>query len=212
MIKIRRMLPSDFQHVGPLYRKMVLEQPKPYPSFDDLDKEVEEFTFFGMAALSKFPQCFAAVALDGGVSKGFLWGSLTNRVVGNPRVYFLGEVVYVEPNFRHKGIGQLLLNYTAEWAVSKGAGAFEVNFTPGSEAHIKWARMGFRSYMGAAVFADENWKPVLDYPKFKSASRSEMVRSESGSIGGNAGGIIGSKSDNAGPSSEKISDCPIEGE
>lgn len=166
-IKIRPMLPSDFQHVGPLYREMVTELKQGYPNFDDMDAEVEEFIFFGMRMLKQNPAFGAFVAVDGKVAKGFAISNIIQRVVGKPKVYALGEVLFVTKNFRHGGVGEKLVRSMCEWAVANGAGALEVAFKPGTEAHKNWARMGFRSYSTVAVLADREMKPILDYPSFR---------------------------------------------
>lgn len=169
--RIRQMLASDLQHVAPLYREMVLEETvkgPQYPNFDDLDKEIEDFTFQVLHAC-KGPRNIwnGFVALDGKVAKGFAMTLLINRVVGRPRFYALGEVLFVTKNFRHKGLGEQLVRSMAEWAVAQGAGALEVVYKPGSDAHKQWARMGFRSYSTSAVFATKELVPILDYPEFK---------------------------------------------
>lgn len=176
-IKIRGMIPSDLQHVGPLYKNMISEtRAIPYPRIDDIDKEIEDFSFFAMRTLrgiieGTIPQSWLAlVAVDGGVTKGFLMGGLCNRIVGSPKNYFLGEVLYVTPNFRKKGIAESLVRTASEWAVANGAGALEVTFNPGSPAHKQWSRMGFRSYTGVAVFATKDFQPILDYPQFRNSN------------------------------------------
>lgn len=167
-IKIREMLPSDLQHVGPMYRAMIEEAEKhDYPDVSNLDEEQEAFTFFALRSLRTAPNWKAIVAIDGKVAKGFIAGWILQRTVGKPRIYAIGEILYVTPKFRHWGIGEKLVRGFCEWAVANGAGALEASFTPGTESHKQWARMGFKSYIAFAVLADENSKPILDYPKFR---------------------------------------------
>jgi GNAT superfamily N-acetyltransferase len=154
-----------------------------YPIIIDIEKEVEEFSFVAMRTLNAVAKCeiartwLSAVAVDGGVSKGFLFGGLCSRLIGQPKYYFLGEVVYVTPKFRSRGLGQELVNFAASWAIANGARALEVSFNPGSEAHKNWARMGFRSYTGFAVFADEKFQPILDYPCLRKVIDGDNARS-----------------------------------
>jgi GNAT superfamily N-acetyltransferase len=166
------MLPADLQHVGPLYREMLETTPdeeKQYPAILDIDKEVEEFTFFALGQLKKNPAFKGIVALDGKVAKGFLLGGLSFRIVGAPKKYFLGQVLYVTPKFRHLGLGERMVASICEWAVAMGAEALEVAFKPGSSSHKHWSRMGFRSYTAQAVLADKEFGPILNYPAFKEA-------------------------------------------
>lgn len=168
--RIREMLPADLQHVGPLYREMLENTPpeeKQYPAILDIDKEVEEFTFFTLSQLKKNPSFKGMVALDGKVSKGFLLAGMSMRIVGNPKRYILGQVLYVTPKFRHLGLATKMVNAMAEWGVANQAGAFEVAFKPGSSSHKHLSRMGLRSYTAQAVLADENFIPILDYPSFQ---------------------------------------------
>lgn len=176
-IRIREMIPSDLQHVGPLYKAMLEETKPEYPLILDIDKELEEFCFFYMRTLramasEQIPKTLLAlVAVDGGVSKGFVSGGLCSRIVGQPKVYFLGEILYVTPKFRHKGIGEALVRSATEWASANGAGALEVRFTPGSKEHRELSRMGFRSYAGVGVLAGKDFRPIINYPEFKGPRR-----------------------------------------
>lgn len=188
-IKIRHMLASDLQHVGPLYREMLnTTRELPYPMVIDIDKEIEDFSFLAMRTLRAIAEeklahtWLALVAVDGGVTKGFLSGGLCTRIIGQPKGYFLGEVLYVTPKFRHRGLGNSLVKFAVEWAAAQGVGAFEVSFTPGTNSHKQWSRMGFRSYAGLAVYADKNFKPILDYPEFQAKKEAPKSESENGLI------------------------------
>lgn len=168
--RIREMLPADLQHVGPLYREMLENTPeaeKQYPAILDLDKEQEDFTFFVLKQLKRNPAFKGIVALDGKVAKGFLLAGMSMRIVGNPKQYILGQVLYVTPKFRHLELATKMIRAICEWGVANQAGALEVAFKPGSASHKHWNRMGFRSYTAQAIFADENFKPILDYPSFQ---------------------------------------------
>jgi len=176
--KIREMFPADLIHVGPLYREMLettSDKEKLYPSFKDIDKEIEDFIFFCLQQLKANP-CFKGfVALDGKVAKGFLLAVLSFRVIGSPKKYLLGQVLYVTPKFRHLGLANKLIRAACEWGVVNGVGAFEVAFKPGSLSHSQWARMGFRSYTAQAVLATDTFEPILDYPEFQAPKIEEKA-------------------------------------
>lgn len=167
-IKVRDMIPSDLQHVGPMYREMIeTAEKRDYPNVDNLDEEQEAFVFFALRSLRTCPNWKAIVALDGGVAKGFIAGWLLQRTVGKPKTYAIGEALYVTPKFRHWGIGDRLVRAFCEWAVANGAGALEASFTPGTTAHKECGRMGFKSYIAFGALLDKDSKPILDYPQFR---------------------------------------------
>jgi GNAT superfamily N-acetyltransferase len=171
MLRIRQMIPSDLIDVRPLYHDMIEELKKDpnyvnYPVMFEEDYETFTRSIFQILRAQieqgAFPDFRALVCVHGSHPKGFVFGRLAPRPWAQPAIFLVGEILYVDPQFRGQGNANSLISNLCEWGKSLGAGAYELWAIPGSKAHKQWHEAGFKGYSVSMVFADKNMKPIVD--------------------------------------------------
>jgi GNAT superfamily N-acetyltransferase len=96
--------------------------------------------------------------------KGYVIGRLCSRVLGEPKLLAVGEMIYVDPAFRDRGLSHALAAAFWAWGQEHGAAALEAQHIPGSIGEQIWLAAGFRPYLVRTVYADPQWRPRQDMP------------------------------------------------
>jgi GNAT superfamily N-acetyltransferase len=129
--------------------------------FDD-ERRLPTETWLARAESNNGERAIGYLALDDATSCGIVRGSTNND---NPYIGWV-ESMWVDPRFRRRGIGQLLIDAIATWASARGFHKLKLNVTCGNDPAI-----GF--YESVGFSATGNIEPHPAYPELQEA---EMER------------------------------------
>lgn len=176
---IRPMTLVDVPTVMPMYAAAVAEergQPgvPAYPGVVDADTLAHEYgrVLVGSLGAPGFGAFVTAPVGKRGQEKpkGYVIGRLCQRTLGEPKLLAVGEMIYVDPAFRDRGLSHALAAAFWAWGQECGATALEAQHIPGSVGERIWLAAGFRPYLVRTIFADADWQPRLDTPQRPIAS------------------------------------------
>lgn len=139
----------DILPVTLLWVKMIQEV---FDGFINLDKvEVDAFSF-ALCDRIRYPNTYTLLAEDEGKIIGFIHGYLQDRPYGKPREVAFCECLYIEQEYRGKGIDKELIGGFVEWGKDKD---MTIEFMTKYDRDLDkiWNHKGFTPY--AIVYRSE---------------------------------------------------------
>ena len=116
-----------------------------FDGFINLDKvEVDAFSFTLCDRL-RYPNTYTLLAEDEGKIIGFIHGYLQDRPYGKPREVAFCECLYIEQEYRGKGIDKELISDFVKWGKDKD---MTIMFMTRYDRNLDkiWNRKGFTPY------------------------------------------------------------------
>ena len=158
MIKIRRATKKDLDIIVDFSCKLLLEHEKRFSDFPRLSKNFKkELRKFMKKDISK-KNSISFIAFENGKPIGFIFGREKKDYsvfAENERPPGEIESLYVEPEFRNKGIGKKLFAELKKWFKKRGMKKLETTVnSPNKKAKTLYKELGFKVY-------DERWKMRL---------------------------------------------------
>jgi len=152
---LRRLYAALVAAVGPVAY--------PAPGADDLDT----FTLLAAQRIGQDPRCLVYVATDEdtGALVGFLGGELSERALGEPRIFCAAHWLYVLPPYRGHGVARALVARGCADLDALGVTHVELAALPGDP---QWAARGWQPFLVhhalplAAVLAGVVERPAVD--------------------------------------------------
>ena len=132
----------DILPVTLLWVKMIQEV---FDSFVNLDKvEMDAFSF-ALCDRIRYPNTFTLLVEDEGKIIGFIHGYIQDRPYGKPREVAFCECLYIEPEYRGKGIDKELIDGFCNWASER---EMPVEFMTKYDRDLDkiWEHKGFTPY------------------------------------------------------------------
>lgn len=174
-MRVRPMVPADLLQVLPLYAAQIAEeragQALAYPQPTDETMPVATRQLLGAMQENQDreagqhpPRWIGIVAEEREKIVGYAWGTIVARPLVAPHTVLRGEVAYVDPRARRKGIMRLVLAAMWEHAQNAGAEVFEAAYMPGSFGAGIWEGAGFRPYRVEAAFVGDDGHPLAHPP------------------------------------------------
>jgi GNAT superfamily N-acetyltransferase len=145
---IRPAIFADVPGLRRLYAALITEleatRPQPYPTHgpDDLDS----FTLLTARRIEQDPACLLYVATDDATGElvGFLGGELSERAMGEPRVFCAAHWLYIAPPSRGRGIARALVERGC--ADLDALGVTHVELAAGA-GDLQWMARGWVPYL-----------------------------------------------------------------
>ena len=136
---------ADIHDILPLSLMWVRMTQEIFPDFIEIDKtELDRFAF-AMADRMRMPNVLTLVAEVEGKVIGFIHSYAQQRPYGRPDNIAFCECLYVQPEYRGKGMKKALVESFISWAETQEAAIeFITKYDP-DLAKI-WERSGFKSY------------------------------------------------------------------
>src|SRR3990167_3381397 len=137
--------PADIHDILPitlLWTKMIEEV---FDGFIILDKvEVDNFSF-ALCDRLRYPNTYTLLAESEGRIIGFIHGYIQERPYGKPREVAFCECLYIEPEYRGKGIDKELIEGFYNWAAEHD---IPVEFMTKYDRSLDeiWEHKGFTPY------------------------------------------------------------------
>jgi len=157
---------ADVPGLRRLYAALVADRgpaayPMPHP--DDLDS----FTLWAARRLEHDPACLVYVATDDATGElvGFLGGELSERALGEPRIFCAAHWLYVAPPARGHGVARALVTRGCADLEALGVSHVELATRPDDP---QWAARGWMPFLVhhalplAAVLAGVAERPAVD--------------------------------------------------
>ena len=132
----------DILPVTLLWVKMIQEV---FDGFVNLDKvELDAFSF-ALCDRIRYPNTYTLLAEDKGKIIGFIHGYIQNRPYGKPREVAFCECLYIESEYRGKGIDKELIKDFCSWATER---KIPVEFVTKYDRSLDkiWEHKGFIPY------------------------------------------------------------------
>src|SRR5262245_7757576 len=157
---------ADVPGLRRLFAALVAELgPVVYPArrADDLDT----FTLLAAKRIEQDPTCLVYVASDDDTGEllGFLGGEISERALGEPRIFCAAHWLYVFPTYRGRGLARALVARGCEDLDALGITHVELNALAGD---TQWQARGWLPYLVhhalplAAVKAGVAERPAVD--------------------------------------------------
>jgi len=168
---VRPAIFADVPGLRRLYTALVAELAAtyavPYPAYGPAD--VDSFTLWTAGRLEQDPTVLVYVATDDvtGELVGFLGGEISERAMGEPRVFGAAHWLYIVPDARGRGLARALVERGCADLETLGVGHVEVAAVAGDR---QWETRGWVPYLVhhslplAAVKAGAAERPAVDRP------------------------------------------------
>jgi len=168
---IRRAVYADVPELRRLYAALTAELAAtyavPYPAYGPAD--VDSFTLWTAGRLEQDPTVLVYVATDDATGElvGFLGGEISERAMGEPRVFGAAHWLYIMPDARGRGFARALVTRAVADLETLGMTHVELAAVA---SDTQWVTRGWQPYLVhhvlplAAVKAGAAERPAVDQP------------------------------------------------